>query len=144
MAGPLRPPNLFARNGIFSSGTIAIAFTVLIATIPSAPPSSAATANEAMSWTFGESFGKTGKETASLTARVKSRTAASSSAISVPRPFACGHDRFSSIAWPRGPAGLIEKSGSKHRRVPKPHPGDLGPEVHHRADRIDGGPKGFG
>src|SRR3989442_12199454 len=43
-----------------------------------------------------------------------------------------------------GPAGLIEKSGGKDRRVPKPHPGDLGPEVHHRADRIDGGPKGFG
>src|SRR5207302_1141010 len=28
-----------------------------------------------------------------------SRTAASSWAISVPRPFACGQDRFSSIAW---------------------------------------------
>src|SRR5437867_1877734 len=43
-----------------------------------------------------------------------------------------------------GTARLVEESGSEHRRVAKPHPGDLGPEVHHRADRIDGCPKGFG
>src|SRR6266581_417034 len=88
-----------ARDGIFSSGVMAIAFIVLIATMPSAPPSSAATANVAMSWTFGESFGKTGRETASLTARVNSRTASSCWAISVPRPFACGQERLSSIAF---------------------------------------------
>src|SRR6266571_1145297 len=78
---------------------MAIAFIVLIATMPSAPPSSAAIANVAMSWTFGESFGKTGRSTTSFTARVKSRTASSYCAISVPRPFACGHDRLSSIAF---------------------------------------------
>src|SRR5256886_16478980 len=96
--GQLSPPYLFAREGIFSSGVIAIAFIVLIATIPSAPPSSAARAKVAMSWTFGESLGKTGTSTTSFTVRVKSRTAEASWAISVPRPFACGQDRLSSIA----------------------------------------------
>src|SRR6266480_2012521 len=33
IAGPLRPPYLFARAGIFSSAVIAIAFSVLIATM---------------------------------------------------------------------------------------------------------------
>ena len=42
------------------------------------------------------------------------------------------------------PARLVEKSGGEHRRVPELHPGDLGPEVHHRSDRNDGCPKGFG
>src|SRR5207302_354159 len=99
IAGPLSPPYLFAREGIFSSGVIAIAFIVLIATIPSAPPSSAAVAEVAMSWPFGASLRKAGTSTTSFTVRVKSRTAEASWAISVPRPFACGQDRFSSIAF---------------------------------------------
>src|SRR5439155_1246216 len=43
-----------------------------------------------------------------------------------------------------GPYGFVEKPRGEHRWVSKPHPGDLGPEVHHREDRIDRGPKGFG
>src|SRR3972149_6541815 len=82
-----------------TSGAIAIALTVLISTIPSAPAFSAATAKEAMSATFGESFGKTGTPTASRTAFVISATASACCAISVPRPLAWGQDRFSSTAW---------------------------------------------
>src|SRR2546426_7061290 len=52
-----RPPRstLFPYTTLFRS-------SVLIATIPSAPPFSAATANVVMSWTFGESFGNTGRD----------------------------------------------------------------------------------
>src|SRR5438552_1812242 len=41
-------------------------------------------------------------------------------------------------------AGLIEKTGGKHRRVSQGHAGDLRPEVHHSEHGISGSSKGFG
>src|SRR3990172_3320101 len=43
-----------------------------------------------------------------------------------------------------GGAGLVEKSGREHRRVPELQPGDLRPEVDHPANGNEGGAKGFG
>ena len=72
--------------------------------------------------TFGDSFGITGTFTFPFTAAVNSRTASGSSAISVPRPFACGHERFSSIAWTPYPwrafATLAYSSGSLPNTLP--------------------------
>src|SRR5207253_280730 len=62
------------------------------------------------------------------------------------RSYTLRHDRAGArlVDAGHGPSGFVEKPRGEHRWVSKPHPGDLGPEVHHRADRIDRGPKGFG
>jgi hypothetical protein len=59
IAGPLRPPTTFARRGFATSGTMAIARMVLMAVMPSAPPSAAASARGSISAAMGDSFANT-------------------------------------------------------------------------------------
>ncbi len=82
MAGPLRPPVLWPRTGLATSGAMLMALTVLMAVIPSPPAASTALAMTPMSLTLGESFTKTGSLTALFTSFVTFETRSASPAIS--------------------------------------------------------------
>ena len=98
MAGPLRPPTTFEIFGWRVSMSMTIARNVLTSDTASAPPSSAARANEGTSVTFGVSFGITGR-------RVTLRTALTTSYVPfrlqpnwMPPSLMLGHEMFSSMA----------------------------------------------
>ncbi len=83
-AGPDKPPNLLLRTGFLSSAEMTMAFSVLIATTASAPPSSAALPSSDIDDVFGVSFAQTGTSTDELTAETIERTFLGSEPISAP------------------------------------------------------------
>ena len=98
MAGPDNPPNLLARIGRPVSVSIAIALTVFMAVMTSAPASSAALAISAMFATFGVNFAITGLLTVFFTSFTIFVSKIGSHPISAPDFLMCGHETFSSIA----------------------------------------------
>lgn len=96
--GPDSPPNLLLRTGLANSGWMTIALRVLIATTASPPASWTALPMSARMCVLGVSFDQTGMCTASFTAATILFTRAGSVPTSIPKPLACGQDRFSSTA----------------------------------------------
>src|SRR5512136_3061468 len=94
-AFPERPPNRFPRIGLPIGTEMRMAFTVLMATMASAPPRSAAAPISVMSVTFGVTFTQVGLPRA-FTARVHSSTRPGSVPRADPNPSAWGQERFSS------------------------------------------------
>src|SRR6185436_14719175 len=84
IAGPERPPVLAAIRGARFRQSIAMPFIVLMAEMPSAPPSIAAFAIGTMSVMFGVSFANTGRDVAFLARRQTFSVALGSTAWSVP------------------------------------------------------------
>ena len=75
MAGPEKPPMVFAITGFLRFKSMRIPSMVLIRLMPSAPASSQALAMDTMSVTLGESLIITGFLVTALTARVTSAAA---------------------------------------------------------------------
>lgn len=85
-------------RGLANSGSMTIAFSVLIATTASPPASWTA---RPMSWrmcVFGVSFAHTGIDTEDLTAETIAATIPGSVPTSMPYPLAWGQERLSSTA----------------------------------------------
>ena len=74
IAGPLRPPTIFARRGLRVSGSIDMPINVFINETASAPDSSAASAGSFISITFGDNLMINGSFVAERTASVYKET----------------------------------------------------------------------
>jgi hypothetical protein len=96
--GPESPPNLLLSSGLANSGSMTMAFSVLIATTASPPASWTALPMSGRMCVLGVSLAQTGTLTTDLTAETMSLTIFGSVPTSMPYPFACGQDRFSSTA----------------------------------------------
>lgn len=89
---------MLLRIGLANSGSMTIAFSVLIATTASPPASCTALPMSARMCVLGVSLAHTGMETADFTAETMDLTMAGSVPTSMPYPFAWGQERLSSTA----------------------------------------------
>jgi len=96
MAGPLNPPMTLASLGRRVSASTAMAKTVLMSEMPSAPPSSAARAIAAISVTLGDSLAISGRRQADLTRLTSSAVRSTNMAGQAPFSFTFGQEMLSS------------------------------------------------
>src|ERR1043166_7635104 len=98
MAGPLSPPTTLEIFGRRVSTSMTIARNVLTSDTASAPASSAARANDAMSVTFGVSFGNIGSRVTLRTALTTSKVPPRLHPNVMPPSLMFGQEMFSSRA----------------------------------------------
>jgi hypothetical protein len=102
MAGPDKPPVPKARRGRRASTSTTRPSRVLMQDTASAPASSEARANTAMSATFGESLGMTGSRVAFRTAETTSEVIRGSPPKAIPPFFTFGQEML--ISTPATPS----------------------------------------
>src|SRR5699024_9527915 len=99
MAGPDKPPVLFAINGLRLGKWICIPVNVLIMVIPSAPADSIALAMSTILVTLGDNFTYTGTLLAFFTLSVTFAAISGSIPNWIPPSFTFGQEIFNSIAF---------------------------------------------